>query len=77
MLDTYAPISDLLEMACSLLPADLSYIKDKTCSTREYYKEFLVEYEFELAMEQLEGIGETIDAPSLFWTYLSDAASLL
>lgn len=77
MFNSHTAVRDLLEQANSLLPKDLSSIKDKTYCTRENYKEFLVKEEFELAMEQLEGIGEELVITPFFWSCLFDVASLM
>lgn len=61
-----------LSHAAALLPADLVEPEDGGRLAR--YREWLEHNELELALDELEGLGEINRVPREFWIHLRDAA---
>jgi hypothetical protein len=70
-----------LEKACQLLPShrveNAGDIPDEDLATLAAFQEFLDHNELELALEQLEGVGELNKCPSGFWQNLERAARIM
>lgn len=59
-----------------MLPTAAPAVAENVC-TKTAFVEFLEYNEFELAMEQLEGLGESYKMPVRFWSLLLACAKIM
>ncbi|MBC8085243.1 MAG: hypothetical protein H7Z21_18760 [Hymenobacter sp.] len=74
----HKPLRALLREAEAILP-DAEPLTSENVCTRAAFREFLEHQEFELAMEQLEGLGESYgrELPVYYWELLLACAKLM
>jgi hypothetical protein len=70
---SWSKIREHLRSARSLLPE--SSVKDSARGSLANFDQFLDHNELELALDEIEGVGEQSAPPAEFWLALSDAAA--